>query len=183
MHVLQFLACFSRNMRGRSRALVPASCSSQERSCLAHAQSDARNTYISCQFQCPALGWLWVAFLRMYVVLTLHLLHMQFMHSHRLHGPSWNWTLFSFYNQPGHSPRCLPWLVFWCQFHGSWRGSERTLYTRLLPHDPERLPREHRGGESRISPCSGHVPSVPFAVPLPCFCHVQDCMVETYLTC
>src|ERR1017187_1420945 len=33
------------------------------------------------------------------------------------------------------------------------------------------------------SPCPSRVPSQPFAVPLPCFCHVQDCMVETYLTC
>lgn len=48
--------------------------------------SRAHNQYISCRFRCPASGWLWVTFLRMYGVLTLHLLHMQSMHSCRLHG-------------------------------------------------------------------------------------------------
>ena len=51
-------------------------------SCLAHAQSDARNTFISCQSKCPALGWLWVdilAYVRStYSASIAHAIHAQF---------------------------------------------------------------------------------------------------------
>lgn len=47
----------------------------------------------------------------MYVVLTLHLLHMQSMHTF-LHCQTKTKTYPFFYNQPGHSPRSRPWLVF-----------------------------------------------------------------------
>src|ERR1017187_3539030 len=71
--------------------------------------------------------------------------------------------------------------------HGS-SVSSASLHTLAGPYTVRSLARAglvaaQREESKAGSPCPSRVPSQPFAVPLPCFCHVQDCMVETYLTC
>lgn len=136
VHVLQLLVCFSRNMRGRSRApFLPLAKVKNGYAWLTLSGCTEYIQFVSVQVfsHALALGDILPYVRSTYSAPIAHAIHAQLPFAPAKPRPN----LPLFYNQPGYSPRCLPWLVFQCHFHNSWRGPERTPCAAGFRHCPK----------------------------------------------